>query len=484
MKKLTARIASDTGLLILAGLVVLGALSLLFGWIVNDSWSVNQNQYSIETGQTPLRPLNAETPVRQRIPGITGQVTDVTFIADLQGRPAGDVTLAIMQGDSTLAVMEMPLDGVSNGGALTFRPDEPIAADGDLTLGITVRQTAGDASFSLRYGDAAEMERYDDTMRNPGGLTVAGSTVEGQLAVTLRYASPSGAMLLYWIAVGVLAAAWIAVVLLYKRNRRLQRVTFLWVLMEETRRYKYLISQLVLRDFNHKYRQSVLGVLWSFLNPLLTMTVQYLVFSYLFHNAIENFPVYLMTGIVFFNFFNEASTLAMQSVTGNAGLIKKVYMPRYIYPLSKVLFALLNVTITLIPLFVMILITGVPVTRAALLLPLPLLGIACFALGLGMILATMNVFFRDTAFLWNIVVLLWTYMTPLFYPESIIPASWLRFYHLNPMYQFIYFIRCILLQGVTPQPRTYLICLLYAAVPLLLGFLVFRKKQNDFIYYL
>ena len=286
------------------------------------------------------------------------------------------------------------------------------------------------------------------------------------------------------ILAGLAAAAWIGGVLLYRRNRRLHRRTLAWVVVEEARHYRFLLSRLVARDFNHKYRQSMLGVLWSFINPLLTMLVQFLVFNTLFQTAIPHFLAYLMTGIVFFNFFNEASTLAMDSITSNTALIKKVYMPRYIYPFSRVLFALLNVTITMIPMFAMILLTGVPLTRAVLLLPIPVLGIACFSLGVGMILATMNVFFRDTAFLWGVVLLLWQYLTPLFYPETIIPASWIRIYHLNPMYQFIYFIRCLLLDGVTPPPKTYLMCALCAALPLAAGFWVFRRKQNDFIYYL
>lgn len=288
----------------------------------------------------------------------------------------------------------------------------------------------------------------------------------------------------YWPAVVLLAGLWTLCVLRYRHNRRMQRTTFFGTLLEETGRYRYLISRLVSRDFQNKYRQSILGVLWSFINPLLTMVVQYFVFSTLFHPQIDNFPVYLMTGIIFFNFFTEGTTLALQSITTNAALIKKVYMPRIIYPLSRVLFSLLNVSITLIPLFLMILITGLPLTKAALLLPFPLLCLTIFILGMGMILSVLNVFFRDTAFLWGIVTLLWSYLTPLFYPEEIIPAAWIHIYHLNPMYQFIYFIRCLLLEGVSPQPQTYLWCVLCAVIPFALGLWVFHRRQDNFIYYL
>ena len=319
-----------------------------------------------------------------------------------------------------------------------------------------------------------------------------GAAVIGLLALLFRWivrdswTAGAGAFILrwYWPLVALSTAAWILGVMRYHHNRKNNRTTFFGELIGETNRYRYLISRLVSRDFQNKYRQSILGVLWSFINPLLTMVVQYFVFSTLFHPQIENFPVYLMTGIIFFNFFSEGTTLALQSITTNAALIKKVYMPRIIYPLSRVLFSLLNVSITLIPLFLMILITGLPLTKAVLLLPFPLLCLGIFILGMGMILSALNVFFRDTAFLWGIVTLLWSYLTPLFYPESIIPDKWIHLYHINPMYQFIYFIRCLLLDGTTPQPVTYLWCVLCAVIPFALGLWFFNRRQDDFIYYI
>lgn len=484
MKKLLRRISSNAWLLIPCGLCVLCALSLLFAWIVSDSWSVRHEQARTEGTQQTLTGVTAETPIRQRIDGVRGSVERVTFTAAVIGQPRGEAELRLLQDGEDLGAWTVSITDIPHLGALDFILSPAVAVSGSVELEVTIRQEVPGAYFTLFYADSVDMGRYSVALSDTDGLTLSGEPVHGRLTSDVRYVTRSGVMRWYWGFVGLCALAWIAGVLLRERGRRLQKRGILFSVAQEIRRYRFLISQLVRRDFNHKYRQSVLGVLWSFLNPLLMMAVQYLVFSYLFHSAIENFPVYLMTGIVFFNFFNEASTLAMQSITANAGLIKKVYMPRYVYPLSQVLFSLVNVTIELIPLFLMIFFTGLPVTKAALLLPLPILGIACFALGIGMILATLNVFFRDTSFLWGIVILLWTYLTPLFYPETIIPAAWLTLYHVNPMYQFIYFIRCLLLQGVTPQPQTYLICALCALLPLALGFWVFRRKQNDFIYYL
>ena len=484
MKKCLTRMVSDARLLIPAGLCVLCALSFLCAWIVHDNWSIRHEQYKTEGMQRTLTGLTEQAEVRQRVRGIRGAVDQVTFTAAVIGQPEGEARLELVRQDESLGAWTLPLNGIGDRSQFSFVIAPAAEITGDLDLCLTVSQTNPDAVFTLFYADSVDMGRYSVALSGDGSLTVSGKPVTGQLDVVISYTARSSAMNWYWGFVGAVAAAWIVTVLLYKRNRRLKKNTLLWSLVQEMRRYRFLLSQLVRRDFNHKYRQSVLGVLWSFLNPLLMMAVQYLVFSYLFHNAIENFPVYLMTGIIFFNFFNEASTLAMQSVTVNAGLIKKVYMPHYVYPLSQVLFALVNVAIELIPLFLLVLLTGLPLTPAALLLPLPILGIACFALGIGMILATLNVYFRDTGFLWGIAILLWTYLTPLFYPETIIPSAWLTVYHMNPMYQFIYFIRCLLLQGATPQPQTYVICAACALIPLALGFWIFRRRQNDFIYYL
>ena len=188
-------------------------------------------------------------------------------------------------------------------------------------------------------------------------------------------------------------------------------------------RYTFLLEQLVKRNFNTKYRQSVLGVLWSFLNPLMTMAVQYLVFSQLFRSDISHFPVYLLTGIILFSFFNECVTLGMDSIVLNGPLITKVAMPKLIYPLSRSISSFISLVISLVPLLGAMLLSGTPLTPALLLIPAAMVLLFLFSLGMSLILCTLNVFFRDTRFLWSVVSLLWTYATPIFYPISIIPAA-------------------------------------------------------------
>ena len=255
-------------------------------------------------------------------------------------------------------------------------------------------------------------------------------------------------------------------------------------LFRELTKYRFLIKQLVNRDFKTKYKRSVLGVFWSFLNPLLTMVVQYIVFSNLFRFDIENYPVYLLTGILMFNYFNEACSLTLMSIVSNASLITKVYVPKYIYPLTRVMSSFINLLISMIPLALVVAISGLRPTACIFLAIIPVLCIAVFCLGLGMLLATSMVFFQDTQFLWGVVSMIWMYLTPIFYPASILPDSFRWIIDVNPLYYFIDFMRTCIITGMSPEPRVYLMCILWAAAMLLLGTQVFRRNQDKFILYL
>ena len=458
------------------------ALCGLFWWIVERDWRQTAVATEAPSRGALLEELSEGRVIEQTFPVEMDRLTEIALDCSVwNADDSQPVTVALLHGGEELAAFDVTPASFSVDGVTSLPLPQPLEGLRGETL--TLRLTAH-GGLSFWSGTAVNTLKAAVEVEALGRLTMDGKPLNGSLVMTAFGYNAQHILPWFWPAAGVLYALILLTVLDTHRRRKTGKGGFAVMLINTWERYSYLLRTLVSRDFRVKYRASVLGIIWSFLNPLLMMSVQYLVFSWLFHSAIENFPVYLMTGIIFFNFFNEATTLSMQSITANAGLIKKVYMPRWIYPFGQVLFALVNVTIVLIPLFLMILLTGLPVTKAALLLPLPILGIACFSLGMGMILATLNVYFRDTGFLWGIAVLLLTYLTPLFYPETIIPASWLTVYHLNPMYQFIYFIRCVLLQGVTPQPQTYAICAVCALLPLAAGFCVFRRKQDSFIYYL
>ena len=246
-------------------------------------------------------------------------------------------------------------------------------------------------------------------------------------------------------------------------------------------KYRFLLSQLVSRDFKTRYKRSVLGVLWSMLNPLLTMCVQYIVFANLFRWDVDNYAVYLLVGTVTFNFFSEATQGALQSVTGSASLITKVHIPAYVFPVSKVLSACINWAFSSLALYCIILIQGVPVNICHLVLPVAYVSLALFACGLGMILAALMVYFRDVQFLYGVVITLWMYLTPLFYPANIIPEEWMHIYTKNPMYQYVTFFRTVILDGMLPSGEQFAYCIGYAVIFTIIGFFVFRKMKGNFV---
>lgn len=247
------------------------------------------------------------------------------------------------------------------------------------------------------------------------------------------------------------------------------------------KKYRFLLSQLVGRDFKAKYKRSILGVLWSLLNPLLTMLVQYIVFCELFRWNIENYAVYLLIGTVMFNFFSESTSQALVSITGNAGLITKVYVPKYIFPVSKVISSCINFGFALVALFAITFIQGLTINRYYPMLIFVLLCMLCFCMGMGFVLSSMMVYFRDTQFLYGIALTLWTYLTPIFYPESIIPDRFMVIMECNPMYHFIRYARDILLFGNLPSLRSHIFCIIFAVAPLIIGMTIFKKAQKNFI---
>lgn len=246
-------------------------------------------------------------------------------------------------------------------------------------------------------------------------------------------------------------------------------------------KYWFLLTQLVSRDFKTKYKRSVLGVLWSMLNPLLTMGVQYIVFSELFRWDIDNFAVYLLIGTVMFNFFTESTSQALISITGSASLITKVYVPTYIFPVSKVLSSCINLGFSTVALYAILLIQGVPLNIYHLLIPFGYACLIAFAIGMGLILASMMVYFRDTQFLYGVVTVLWTYLTPLFYPIDIVPDRFLPIIKCNPMFHFIRYVRNIILDDSLPTLRAHLVCLFFAAGTLAVGWMIFQKAKKNFI---
>ena len=258
------------------------------------------------------------------------------------------------------------------------------------------------------------------------------------------------------------------------------------------RRYWFLMTQLISRDFKVKYKRSVLGILWSLLNPILMMTVMAIVFSQMFKFKVEgiNYLVYLMTGIIMFNYFSQASNMAMTSVVENFTLINKVYIPKYIFPVARCLFIGIDFVLTLVPWLAIIALSYVGLGEYTchfniyyLILPYIFFCMFLFTIGMGLLLSCLSVFLRDVWHIYGIVLTLWNYLTPVFYSVEILPPKLQYLMQFNPMYQFLNATRSIVLYGQRPSFTTLGILAGIGVGMLLIGALVFRKKQDKFIYY-
>ena len=248
--------------------------------------------------------------------------------------------------------------------------------------------------------------------------------------------------------------------------------------------YKDLLYNLVTRDIKVRYRKSFLGMLWTVLNPLLMMMVMTIVFSTLFRSTIENFPIYFLAGNLIFTMNSEITNNCTYAIIGNAPLLKKVYIPKYLFPLSKAGSALVNLGFSLIAMFFVMLILRVPFLPTLLLIPIPIAYAFLFSVGLGLLLSAITVYFRDIAYFYTVVLMAWNYFTPVFYPVEILPDFARRLMQLNPLYHYIDYMRCLILHGTFPSLKENLVCLLMGIVMLLIGTYVFYRKQDNFILYI
>ena len=252
---------------------------------------------------------------------------------------------------------------------------------------------------------------------------------------------------------------------------------------------RFILKQLVTKDFKRKYRRSVLGIAWSVLNPLMMMIIMSIVFSFVFRADIENYPLYLILGNITFSFMSESTSQALMSFLDAAPLLKKVRVSRFVFPVQKVLFALVNFTFSLVAVALVMLWFRVVPTWHIIWLPVCLFLLVLFCSGIGLIVGSLAVFFRDVVHLWSVVLTAWTYLTPIFWVPTQLAANgaptWvMSIVELNPMYGFVTFMRDIFLWNQSPSVQTLALCTIWALVMLGIGMLVFRKTQHKFILYI
>ena len=248
--------------------------------------------------------------------------------------------------------------------------------------------------------------------------------------------------------------------------------------------YMPLIRELVQRDLKVKYRRSFLGYLWSLLNPLMMMCIMSYIFSEIFQSTIPNFPLYLICGQTLWAFFSESTSMAMHSVVQSGALIKKVYIPKFIFPVSRVLSTFVTMSFSLLAILIVMLFTRATVYWTILLFWVPLAFLFVFSCGMGLVLSALSTYFRDITHLYGVLTLAWMYMTPIFYDPAILPETVRGTLQWNPIYHFITFFRELILFGQIPAGHVWAICIGSSAAMLLVGMLVFKKLQRNFILYI
>lgn len=244
--------------------------------------------------------------------------------------------------------------------------------------------------------------------------------------------------------------------------------------------HRELIKTLVRRDLKVRYNNSVLGYAWTWLDPLMMMFIFIIVFDFILSTKVDNFPVFLLTGLIPWTFFANTINGSVNTITGNSGLIKRIYYPREIFPLTLALSNFINMLLSLAVLMPVILFFRIPLTAKIFLLPLPVFFLFLLTYGIALFFSCVNVFFRDISYIGPFMVRLWFYLTPIFYAaESRISGKWLDLYmSLNPPAVLLTFIRATLMDRPLPAIGHVLVSFATCTTVFCLGFLFFKKLED------
>jgi ABC-2 type transport system permease protein len=254
--------------------------------------------------------------------------------------------------------------------------------------------------------------------------------------------------------------------------------------MRDIYRHRDLIWYLVQRDLRVRYRRSTLGLLWTMLQPLLMMLILHVVFSHAFRGELYGYPVYALAGILFWNFFSQSIVASMNSLRGNAAILQKLPVPKAVFPIATVVSGVVNLALAMVPLFAILVFTGHPLTTSLLFLPVSILLAGLFTLGAGLLLSPLAVFFSDVVELVTVVLTLCLYLTPIFYPMSIVPEQFRWLVRFNPIRSILEVFRDPIYFGKIPPPQHLAVCVAVAVAALLIGALAFRKSSDRIPFYI
>ncbi len=248
--------------------------------------------------------------------------------------------------------------------------------------------------------------------------------------------------------------------------------------------HRDLIWHLVQRDLRVRYRRSTLGLLWTMLQPLLMMLILHVVFSHAFRVELYSYPVYALAGILFWNFFSQSIVASMNSLRGNAAILSKLPVPKAAFPVATVISGVVNLALAMVPLLAILIVTGHPLSWALLFLPVSILLAGLFTLGAGLLLSPLAVFFSDVVELVTVMLTLCMYLTPIFYPMSIVPDQFRWLVRFNPIRSILEVFRDPIYFGKIPPPQHLAVCAVVALVALAIGALAFRRSSDRIPFYI
>ena len=254
-------------------------------------------------------------------------------------------------------------------------------------------------------------------------------------------------------------------------------------LINNLKKQQFLFEELVKRDFKQKYKRTVLGMGWSILSPLLTLLVMRLVFTQFFGRNMPHYTTYLFAGNLMFSYYREATSGGMHALMANKGIFTKINVPKYLFLLTKNVSSIINFGLTLLVFFLFAAIDGVAFSFKFIAILYPILCLMVFNIGVGLILSALFVFFRDISYLYDVFTMLLMYMSAIFYTVDNYAPSIQRLFLINPVYCAIKYVRLVVLDGTIPSAQFHLLLAAYAALALLLGGLVYKKKNHEFLYY-
>lgn len=250
--------------------------------------------------------------------------------------------------------------------------------------------------------------------------------------------------------------------------------------IKELYNYREFLKTSIKKEFRGKYKKSFLGVLWSFLNPLFQLLVYALVFPFILKNGIENYTIFLFLALMPWTFFNSTLLQSAASIVTNGGIIKKVYFPREILPISTTTSNLLNFLITGIIVIVALLISGIGIGPSIIVLPIIIIIQYVLQLGISFILSSITVYIRDVEYLMNVIMMLMFYLSPIVYSPDMIPDKFLPLFKLNPMFHIISYYREILYYKQIPDMGSVMLLFVICIVIFIVGYLIFRKLEKRF----